>query len=288
MRSGLPALLEAARQSRCAIAAFNVYTIDQAAGVVDAAVQRHAPVILQVHPSGRGTLLVPLIRALRAIADAAPVSVTVHLDHTSDAGLWAAAVSAGIDSVMADGSASDFDSNVMIVREALALVGPAGVAVEAELGRLAGSEDGSSATERDALLTDPDEVASFTERTGIAALAVCVGNVHGPTTRPLHIDLDRLADIATRSRVPLVLHGASGLPRAALARSIELGVCKVNVNTELRAAYLAGLRSSASPELAEVLEAGRGAAANVAAEVIDAVGSAGLQTHLDERGTRAT
>ncbi len=282
MRSALPALLEAARQRRCAIAAFNVYTIDQAAGVVDAAIQRRAPVILQVHPSGRGALLVPLIRALRAIADAAPVSVTIHLDHTADPALWKAAVSAGVDSVMADGSALEFEANIMIVKEALAVVGPAGVAVEGELGRLAGKEDGSSAIERDAQLTDPEQVASFIERTGIATLAVCVGNVHGATTRSPDIDLERLVSIATRSRVPLVLHGASGLSRAILARTIELGVCKVNVNTELRAAYLAGLRASASPELAEVLDAGREAAAAVAAEVIDVVGSAELQTYLDE------
>lgn len=283
MRSPLPALLDIARQRHCAIAAFNVYTIDQAAAVVDAAIERRAPVILQAHPSGRGTLLVPLIRALRAIADAAPVSVTVQLDHTSDPGLWMAAVAAGVDSVMADGSASDFETNVSIVREAVATVGPAGVAVEAELGRLAGAEDGSRIADRDARMTDPDQVMSLVERTAVDALAVCIGNVHGTSSRPPDIDLDRLAAIAERSRVPLVLHGASGLPRTILARTIELGICKVNVNTELRGAYLQGLRSSASPELVEVLEAGRATAAIVAAEVIDAVGSAGLQTYVDDQ-----
>lgn len=276
MRTSTAYLLRAAASRRCAVAAFNTYTIDQAAGVIDAANHERSPVILQVHPGGRRDLLWPLIAALRVIADEASVPVAVQLDHTSEPGTMARAVDLGVDSVMVDGSELAFDANVAFVRDVRERLRPRGVDIEAELGRIAGTEDGISIDERSARMTDPLEAAAFPLRAPIDALAICVGNVHGRSRRTPMLDLDRLRRIADGCSVPLVLHGASGLSSEVLARAIELGVAKVNVNTELREAYADGLERSAGTELVRILAAARDAAAQVAQPLIRSVRSTGL------------
>ena len=115
--------------------------------------------------------------------------------------------------------------------------------VEAELGRLTGTEDGLTVPEYEAKFTDPAQAADFVAQTGIDALAVCIGNVHGRYRSEPRLDFDRLATIQRTVPVPLVLHGASGLPEAMVRRSIALGVRKFNVNTEVREAYVEALRS---------------------------------------------
>jgi len=276
MKVRLTTLLGAARARGRAVAAFNVYTIDQAAGVLEAAIEESAPVILQVHPGGRDDLLWPLIAALRVLADTARVPVGLHLDHTSDLATMRLAAAAGVDSIMADGSHLDGPSNLRLVQAASAEFGAGPIELEGELGRLSGDEDGLSVAERDARLTDPGEAAWFVARSGIHALAVCVGNVHGRTKTLPTLDLQRLAEIGRSCNVPLVLHGASGLPADVLRRTIELGVAKVNVNTEIREVYTTRLRSGAPEELVEMLAHARSAVRTVATSIIRTVSSTQL------------
>jgi len=280
MKARLSSLLRTARAQHRAVAAFNVYTIDQAAGVLDAAEEESAPVILQVHPNGRDDLLWPLIAALRELADAAGVPVGLHLDHTSDLATMRRAAAAGVDSIMADGSHLDGPSNLRLVKAARAEFGIGSIELEGELGRLSGNEDGLSVAERDARLTDPGEAARFADLSGIHALAVCVGNVHGRTKTPPTLDLQRLAEIGRCCTLPLVLHGASGLPADVLRRTIALGVAKVNVNTEIREVYATSLRSGAPDELVEMLAHARSAVRNVATAVIRTVYSAQLAAEV--------
>ncbi len=138
-----------------------------------------------------------------------------------------------------------------------ALAHASGAAVEAELGRLSGTEDGLTVEDYEARLTDPARAADFVARTGIDALAVCIGNVHGRYRGEPVLDFDRLAAITDAVEVFLVLHGASGLPDAMVRWAIERGVCKLNVNTEVRDAYLDALREgldrSAHPDLLDLL-----------------------------------
>ena len=103
---------------------------------------------------------------------------------------------------------------------------------------MSGEEDGLSVADREAQLTDPDQAADFVDKTGISALAVCIGNVHGRYHRPPQLDFSRLAAIAKQVSIPLVLHGTSGLPDAMIEKAIKHGVCKFNVNTEIRSAYI--------------------------------------------------
>jgi tagatose 1,6-diphosphate aldolase GatY/KbaY len=140
---------------------------------------------------------------------------------------------------MADGSRLPFDANAALARDARALAG-AGAGIEAELGHIEGGEDVAAATAA-GWLTDPDEAARFVEETGIDCLAVSIGNVHGHYAAAPSLDWARLERIRELVDVPLSLHGASGLPDSDVRRAVAAGICKVNVNTELRARLFAEL-----------------------------------------------
>ena len=152
-----------------------------------------------------------------------------------------ACLALGYSSVMIDGSHLPFEENVAVTKRVVERAHDAGVWVEAELGALGGDEDASGEAEAGAM-TDPEQAAEFAERTGVDALAVAVGNVHGYTPVPVRLDLERLRAIDEVCPAPLVLHGASGLPEEDLLGAIAAGVVKVNVNAELRRAHLARAR----------------------------------------------
>ena len=160
---------------------------------------------------------------------------------------------------MADGSHLAYAENVVFSRAMANLAHAQSATIEAELGRLAGTEDDLTVEAYAAHLTDPQQAREFVVATGIDALAVCVGNVHGRYVGEPHLDFERLAAVRRLAPVPLVLHGASGLPAALVQRAIALGVCKFNVNTELREAYLLSCRrilaNSPSADLLEMLQA---------------------------------
>ena len=129
--------------------------------------------------------------------------------------------------------------------------------VEGELGRLTGTEDGLTIPEYESLLTDPDQAADYCDKTDIDALAVCVGNIHGKYIQEPKLDFDRLSTIRDSVSVPLVLHGASGLPEWMISRAIDLGVRKFNVNTEVRTAFLESVSSGVGDktlDLARLME----------------------------------
>jgi tagatose 1,6-diphosphate aldolase GatY/KbaY len=228
-------LLEERRAAGAAVGAFTCYDVTTALGVIRAAEARNDPVMLLVGAAsftGRdGRLLAP---ALVAVARDACVRVCVQLDHTSDREPIVAALATGIGAVMADGSSLPLDENTAFVRAIRAVAGDAGV--EAELGHVEGGEDVAAAASAGAF-TDPDDAAAFAAATGADCLAVSIGNVHGRYATPPALDWDRLAAIRARVTVPLSLPGASGLPDADVRRAIQLGITKVNVNTELRARY---------------------------------------------------
>ena len=236
------ALLRLAEQGNYAIGAFNVYNLEGALAVVNAAQASCSPAILQMHPSAfkyGGAALVAL--CLQAARDAS-VPMSVHLDHSTSVDEIRFAMDVGMTSIMADGSHLAYDENVKFTRAMVELAHVQAGMVEAELGRLAGTEDGLTVAEYEAKLTDPNQASSFVAQTGIDALAVCIGNVHGKYRDEPRLDFARLAAIRDAVRVPLVLHGASGLPREIVRRAIEQGVCKFNVNTEVRGAYIDALR----------------------------------------------
>lgn len=235
-------ILEERRAAGAAVGAFTCYDVTTAISVVRAAEARGDPVvILLAEASYRdrgGRLLLP---ALLAVADTAEVPACVQLDHVHDDTLINAALAGGIGAVLADGSRLGLADNAAFV--SAVRVRASGAGVEAELGRVEGDEDVAALAEVGSL-TDPDEAAEFVAATGCDCLAVSVGNVHGRYARPPELDWARLAAIRASVDVPLALHGASGLPDPDVVRAVRLGICKVNVNTELRERYFGRLRET--------------------------------------------
>lgn len=246
MRTRLDHLVIAALQHGSAVPAFTCYDFTTALAVVAAAEESGRGAILLVAPktAATGTGL-RLIAALRGLADAAAVPVAVQLDHASDLKVMSDAVAAGADSVLADGSTLPYEDNIALVRGARALLGR-DVILEAELGGLAGDEDRAFGADQSGVdvagLTDSAQVEDFVSRTGAELLAVAVGNVHGKYKGEPRLRWDVLQDIAVRTHIPLVLHGASGIPAGELVKASAMNVGKVNFNTELRTGVLATLQ----------------------------------------------
>jgi tagatose 1,6-diphosphate aldolase GatY/KbaY len=178
-----------------------------------------------------------LATGLRAMAEHAPIPVCLQLDHVSDLAQIEAAFKLGVGAVMADGSRLPFEENIAFVRQAVQIASSYSGSIEAELGRIEGNEDIALATQAGAF-TDPEQAAFFVEATGASCLAVSIGNVHGVYQHPPRLDWERLERISEQVTIPLSLHGASGLPDTDLRAAIARGICKINVNTELRSQYL--------------------------------------------------
>jgi tagatose 1,6-diphosphate aldolase GatY/KbaY len=261
-------LAEASAQGR-AVGAFTCYDLLGFEAVVRAAAAHTAPVIVLVGPgSFADEGGERLVAAFRAAAAQAPVPVLVQLDHAADRELISRAAAIGVDAVLADGSRLPYEQNLAFSTAVTEELRPLGVAVEAELGRVEGNED-LAAQASNGALTDPAEAAAFVRSSGAGCLAVSIGNVHGHYAGMPALDWERL-EALRGAGAPLALHGASGLPDADVRRAVSLGIAKVNVNTELRAAYFGALDDLGAH--AEALDL-RGLGANVIAAVAEAVGT---------------
>lgn len=271
---GTDALKQAAAVGH-ALPGFVAYNLETVQGITAAAEDAGRPVVIQAGSSpfkhaGREALIRLALDA--AARSTAPLGV--HLDHSRDLDEITACLQAGYTSVMVDGSHLPFADNIALTKEAVRRARDHGAWVEAELGALPGDEDVSTdAVAHAAARTDPRRAAEFVDATGVDALAVAVGNVHGFTRHPVRLDLGRLAAIHEAVTVPLVLHGASGLPIEELHGALARGVAKVNVNAELRRAYLEAIRvtlPSALPgsDVVSLWAAGRDAVRDAALDVI--------------------
>ena len=258
MLTSLSELLNKASLSNYAVGAFNVYNLEGIKAVVTAAEAEQSPAILQLHPSAFHFHGSSLLAACLESARTSCVPMLVHLDHAIAAIDIEWALTRGITSIMADGSSGSPDENLEFTGRMASLAREHGAAIEAELGRLSGSEDGLSVPEYKARLTDPQMAVDFVQQTGVDALAVCIGNVHGHYRGEPKLDFDRLQAIQKCVSVPLVLHGASGLSERVVQRAIDCGVRKFNVNTEIREAYLASLRmgmqNDKKPDLIDIMK----------------------------------
>lgn len=239
--AGTTEMLRAAQAGGYAVGAFNVENMEMAQAVVLAAQEARAPVILQTTPSTLRYAGPQLYWGnVQALARRAGVPVALHLDHGNSFALCAQALRAGYTSVMFDGSALPLTQNIALTREVARMCAATGVPVEGELGRVGGKEDDLACSE--AGYTDPDEAARFEAETGVSSLAVGVGTAHGVYAVPPVLDIKRIGRIRQRLRIPLVLHGASGLEEETIRECVRQGICKVNFATELRAAYTLAVR----------------------------------------------
>ncbi|KAJ4713548.1 ketose-bisphosphate aldolase class-II family protein [Melia azedarach] len=271
-------LLLNAEKGEYAVGAFNVYNMEGVEAVVAAAEEEHSPAILQIHPSAFKEGGIPLVACCVSAAEQSSVPITVHFDHGTSKLELMEAIESGFDSVMVDGSHLSFKDNISYTKYISSLAHSKGLLVEAELGRLSGTEDDLTVEDYEAKLTDVNQAEEFIDETGIDALAVCIGNVHGkyPSSGP-NLRLDLLKDLhalSSKKGVFLVLHGASGLSMELIKGCIERGVRKFNVNTEVRKAYMDSL-SSPKKDLIHVMASAKEAMKAVVAEKMRLFGSSG-------------
>lgn len=233
--------------------------------VAEAATEEKSPAIVALTPSAiKYGGLAYLSKIVKTAAEAAPVPMSLHLDHGEDFDTAQKCIGAGFTSVMIDGSHLKFEDNIALTKRVVDIAHPKGVSVEAELGRLAGVEE-STIEEKDAILTDPNVAAEFVEKTEVDALAVAIGTSHGAykfKTEP-KLDFGRLELIKEKVDIPLVLHGASsvpswiiekaamygaqlegakGIPEDHIKKAITMGIAKINIDTDLRLAFTATVR----------------------------------------------
>ncbi|XP_066375772.1 uncharacterized protein [Miscanthus floridulus] len=277
-RSSTKELLLNAEKGGYAVGAFNVYNLEGIEAVVAAAETEKSPAILQIHPSALKQGGVPLVACCIAAAEQSSVPISVHYDHGISKSDLLQALEAGFDSVMVDGSHLTLGENILYTKSISSLAHAKGLLVEAELGRLSGSEDGLTVEEYEARFTDVAQAEGFIDETSIDGLAVCIGNVHGkypPSGPNLRFDLLKdLRALTLKKGVSLVLHGASGLPHELVKECIDLGVRKFNVNTEVRNSYLESLRKP-EKDLIQVMASAKEAMKAVVAEKLRLFGSSG-------------
>src|SRR4030065_1531834 len=258
-------LMVPARRNGYGIGAFNVNNLEAVLSVIEAAAEEKSPAIVAVTPSAIKYAGLPYIsKIVRTAADLVSVPWSLSLVHGEDFEMASKCVGAGFTSVMIDGSHLKFEDNIALTKRVVDLVHPKGVSVEAELGRLAGVEEKTIA-EKEAILTDPEDAKKFADRTGVDSLAVAVGPSHGAykfKTEP-KLDFERLKTISKKLDLPLVLHGASsvpkwiiekaekygaqlegakGIPEEHIQKAISLGIAKINIDTDLRLAWTATVR----------------------------------------------
>lgn len=287
MLASMKRLLSIAHDNGYAIGAFNVYNFEGVKAAVLTAEESNAPIIIQIHAAGIDYGGQPLMALCKLSAQTAKVPIAVHLDHNSNEAEIRNALDHGITSIMADGSHLPYEENVAFTQRMADLIHSYQGAVEGELGRLAGTEDGLSVPEVEARMTDPDQAAEFINKTSVDALAVCIGNIHGHYWREPQLDFARLEAINNKAQIPLVLHGASGIPADQVKEAIRLGISKVNVNTEVREAFVSAIGemfvvAGKPPELLAVLNRGVAAMKDVIQEKINFFGSAGKADHYKE------
>lgn len=260
-------ILVPARRKKYAVPAFNINNLEVLKAVMGAAEKMKSPVILQTSEGAVEYAGMEYLIAMIRVAARGKIPVVMHLDHGKDLTTIFRAIAAGYTSVMIDGSGFGYKKNVDVTKKVVAKAHAKGVSVEAEIGALAGIEDLVSVEARDAKLTDPDDAKLFVKDTGCDALAVAIGTSHGAYKfkGKTHLDIERLKEIEKRVPLPIVLHGASGVREdvkalaekhgakigkargvldADITQAIRHGVAKINIDTDLRLAFTAGVREA--------------------------------------------
>lgn len=272
-------MFKKAYEGHYAVGAFNVNNMEIIQGIVMAAQQEHAPLILQVSAGARKYAShIYLIKLVEAAVEDSGLPICLHLDHGADFEICKDCVDGGFTSVMIDGSKYPFEENIALTKKVVEYAHAHGVVVEAELGKLAGVEDAVKVNTKDATYTDPDDAVEFVERTGVDSLAIAIGTSHGAYkfTRPPTGDvlrIDRIKEIhAALPNTHIVMHGSSsvpqewlkiinehggaigetyGVPVEEIVEGIKHGVRKVNIDTDLRLASTGAIRKFMAENPAE-------------------------------------
>lgn len=228
-------MVKTAQEKGVAIAAFNVHNLETVQAVAEVAAELNAPVIIQTTPGTLKHAGIPYIAAcVKAATELYSVPIALHVDHCPSYATIMQCIKYGYSSVMIDGAELAYDENVALVKKVVEAAHYAGVAVEGELGRIGGVEDDMFVNEQEASFTVPSEAKGFVDATGIDSLAIAIGTAHGMYKGEPKLDFERLSQIKGVVDLPLVLHGASGVPDAAIKEALRRGIAKINIATELK------------------------------------------------------
>lgn len=228
-------LLLKAQAGAYAVGSFSVANMEMILGVIKAAEEMNSPIILQIAEVRLNHSPLSVIGpTMLAAAKSAKVPVAVHLDHGTSLECIKQALELGFTSVMFDGSHLPFEENVAMTKKVIAMARPFGAAVEAEIGCVGGSEDGSEDIAM--RCTSPEQAKTFFDETGVDALAIAIGNAHGFYKSAPELRFDILEKVAAATKVPLVLHGGTGISESDFIRCHQSGIKKINIATATFAA----------------------------------------------------
>jgi fructose-bisphosphate aldolase class II len=264
-----------------AVGAYDTCNLEITQAIVDAAATDQAPAIIMIYPHHTPQAAWPtLVRLIAAEVERTHIPAALVLDHAKTLDQIECALELGFSGVMIDASLATFEENIALTRRAVELAHASGVSVEAELGHVGQGQEIASADQQNAHFTRVDEAERFVNETGVDALAVSIGTLHGLYRGIPKLDFERLSQLRAVCHIPLVLHGGSDTPDQDLRQAIEIGIDKVNIWTDVRLPFLRALRDTLKEpigklEVTEVLEAARLAATEVIREKNQLLGSTG-------------
>ncbi|MEA4898290.1 ketose-bisphosphate aldolase [Bacillota bacterium Meth-B3] len=232
-------ILEPAQKNGFAVPAFNVSSSMLLRGVIEGCEEKGSPVIVAIHPDELSFVMNSFTHSVLAEAHRTRLPVCLHLDHGASYDQAVNAIRCGFTSVMIDSSTASFEDNIRLTRKVVEAAHAAGVTVEAELGTIGATGNGGEAGTDDIIYTNPADVASFVGQTGIDALAVAIGTAHGlyPKGKKPALRLDLLGEIRKLVDIPLVLHGGSDNPDWEIREAVKLGISKINISSDIKAAF---------------------------------------------------
>jgi fructose-bisphosphate aldolase class II len=274
-------LLKKAEEGGYAVGAFNCNNMEIVQAIIAAAEAERSPVIMQASQGAIKYAGLEFITGMAKVAaESATVPVALHIDHGTSFEQVMQCIRSGFSSVMIDGSKLPLDENIAITKKVIDVAHAVGVSVEAELGKIGGTEDDIHVDAKDAFFTNPEEARIFVQETGVDALAIAIGTAHGQYKGIPELDFLRLEKIRSLVNCPIVLHGSSGVPDEAIKKAITLGVRKVNIDTNIREAFVEACRQVLNKDAKEidprkVLGPARDAATLVIREKIRVFGSNG-------------
>jgi len=297
-------ILDKANSEGYAVGAFNINNMEILQGIIKAAEEMQAPVIIATSEGAiKYAGIEYLVTMLKTCANIVDIPIALHLDHGRDLEVIKACIDKGYTSIMIDASHLPLEENIKETKKVVDLARSKGISVEAELGRLKGIEDTISVEERDAILIDPEEAKRFVEATQVDSLAPAIGTSHGAFKfkGEATLDFKRLERVKQLTGIPLVLHGASGVPKwildkvskyggklsgakgvpdETIIKAISLGINKINIDTDLRLALVGAIRQVLyeSPDEFDprkILGPARNSIAKVVTEKIELLGCRG-------------
>lgn len=239
-------MIQKAWLNNYAIGAFTAHNLETIKAILLAAQEEQSPIMIQIGQKAINEMgMKPLRNAVDSLIEHHKITVPIciHLDHSRQFQQCMEAATCDFQSLMFDGSALPFEENIRITKSVVEVAAALGLGSEGEIGKIGGTEDDITVDEKDAMITTVAEALDFSDRTGVDYLAVSIGTAHGVYKTTPELKFERLSEIKAAVKKPIVLHGGSGVPDKQVIEAVSRGVAKVNVDTELRQAFISGVKA---------------------------------------------